>query len=414
MSSLWLSFVVLMVLLGLVGFLWFWWATPRDQVPPHFTSDDLRRLEVQDRLRQTSYQILTALALGATFLATVFQFSATTRQWSADFELKSAQERLTQYTEAIKGINPAGQPTGNVASITSLQLLAVQDPPRFHRQVSEVLTQFIADRQSLNGMVDSAECEGRSNPPTDATVWTPRNEAPAALGVAMKAVGHPNFAAHRLNYSTDYCQANRQTVDRGPLVLEHMSLDNLDLSGRDFSCAKMSQSHFHRTSFAGADLRKADLRGTQLADFDTPGFPGDQDIGHKLYISEDLGGPPEWKKYRCWVTDFRYAKLNGADFEGAIIAGADFGNADLTGVNFCRADISRVNFTGAIVTAKQLSEACVGASYNPADFPAGSPAPYVEEAQPFGIEHLGKDFRVPRCAQGKVCKYDNARKQSSR
>ena len=64
--------VVLAVLLSLAVFFWIWWVAPKDQVPPHLTELELRRLEVQDRLRQTNYQILTALGLGATFIATVF------------------------------------------------------------------------------------------------------------------------------------------------------------------------------------------------------------------------------------------------------------------------------------------------------------------------------------------------------
>ena len=127
MLSLVLSLAGFAVVVVIVVFVWFWWAAPRDQVPPHLNANELRRLEVQDRLRQTNYQVLTALGLGATFLATIFQFSITTRQWAADYKLKSAQERLTQYTEAIKaiGTNNSGS---HVAGITTLQLLGVQDP----------------------------------------------------------------------------------------------------------------------------------------------------------------------------------------------------------------------------------------------------------------------------------------------
>jgi hypothetical protein len=399
--SVLLGVIAFIIFIALVAFLWFWWAAPRDQVPPHFAETDLRRLEVQDRLRQTNYQILTATALGATFLATMVQFGTTTRQWAADYELKSAQERLTQYTEAIKTFGKDSSLITNIAGITTLQLLGVQDPARFHQQVSEVLTQFISDQQPGNQMTASIQCEDHlvSNKqlPYD------RDEAPPALKVAMKAVGHPQFAAHRLNYSTDKCDPAKQSIDRGPLWLEHMKLDNLDLSGRDFSCAKMSQSQFHRTSFAGADLRGADLRGVQLADFSTPGFPA-KTIGNRLYLKEADGGPLEWQRYRCWTTDFRYAKLQEANFEGAILAGADFLEAELSGTNFCRADLSRVNFSGAKgLTAKMLADACVGPSIDLANPKTNPELTVIEESQPFGIEVFGKDFRVKRCVSTKSC-----------
>jgi hypothetical protein len=401
--SVLLSVVAALVFIGLIGFLWFWWAAPRDQVPPHFTETDLRRLEVQDRLRQTNYQVLTAAALGATFLATMVQFGTTTRQWAADYELKLGQERLTQYTETMKTIgNGASKTTQLQLGIANLQLLAIQDPARFHQQASEVFTQLTVDNHTDNHLTPSLQCEDHVIPNRDPPPYD-RDEAPDALKAAMKALGHPQFAAYRLNYSVDKCDQAEQTFDHAPLFLEHMSLDNLDLSGRDFSCSKMSQSRFHRTSFAGADLRGADLRGTQLADFSTPGFPADKYKG-KFYSSEADGGPLEWQRYRCWVADFRYAKLQDATFEGAYVAGADFSNADLSGADFCRADVSRANFSGAKgLKPEMLADACVGTSIDLANPNTDPNKKVIPEDQPFGIAVLGKDFQVKRCLSTKVC-----------
>jgi hypothetical protein len=106
-----------------------------------------------------------------------------------------------------------------------------------------------------------------------------------------------------------------------------------------------------------------------------------------LYTPE---GPPPWARYRCWVTDFRYADLTRANFAGTALAGADFEGADLTHANFCRADVSRANFRGAKGLSREMLEtACVGGSE---DAPPGSPQEVVEDAQPFGL-----DFKIPRC-----------------
>src|SRR6202040_1344236 len=91
--------------------IWFWWVVPRHQVPPHFTETDFRRLEVQDRIRQTNYQVLTALGLGATFLTTLFQFVVSSQHWSSEFESKTAQERTAQYVEAVKQIDQGAAPS---------------------------------------------------------------------------------------------------------------------------------------------------------------------------------------------------------------------------------------------------------------------------------------------------------------
>jgi hypothetical protein len=416
-----LSLVAFFVFMGLAVFLWFWWAVPRSQVPPHFTEQELRRLEVQDRLRQTSYQLLTAAGLAGTFLATLVQFGLATRQWSADFELKNTQEQLTQYAEAIKTIN--GKDASNsaqIAGLTSLQLLGARGPGQFHRLASEVLIAFIAENHAKNVMEPSIECEDVTGRFPDSSTPTPkplpaipapkplpeRGEAPQALKVAVQGISDPEFAGHRLNYADDKCDPARESVERSVLVLEHMNLGNLNLSGRDFSCAKMSNSKFHRSAFFGADLRGADMRGVHLEDFATPGFPA-ATIGNKLYLKEADGGPAEWQRYRCWTTDFRSAKLNNADFEGAILSGADLRGADVSGANFCRADLSRVNFTGAKgLTKEKLSDACVGNSYDAA---GSDPGPSLE-AQPTGLDVLGKDFRVPRCRSNKVCSYDKGKR----
>ena len=403
--SMLLGLGAFIIFLPLIAVLWLLRAARRAQVPLHSTEINLRRLEVQDRLRQTNYQLLTAAyqllaatALGATFLATMVQFGTTTRQWAADYELKSAQERLTQYTEAIKTIGKESPPTAQISGITTLQLLGVQDPERFHHRVSEVLTQFIADLHSDNKMTPSSWCEDDSisSPPYDL------NQAPPALKAAMKAIGHPQFAAHRLNYSVDKCNPDKQTIDRGPISLENMKLDNLDLSGRDFSCAKMLQSQFRRNGFFKADLRGADLRRIDVGDSSTPGFPT-ATMGNKIHKEAD-GGPLKRRAYRCWITDFRYAKLQDANLVEAKFGGADFRGADFSGAKICGADLSRVDFSGAKgLSAEMLADACVGSRKDKDAMKADPRLAVDEENQPVGIEIFGEKFRIPRCAFDKSC-----------
>lgn len=397
---------IIFLFLALVAFLWYRRAGRSAQVPLHSTEINLRRLEVQDRLRQTNYQALTAFyqvvaaaALVATFVATIYQFSTTTRQWAAEYELKAAQERLTQYTEAIKTIGKESSLTAQISGITTLQLLGVQDPERFHHRISEVLTQFIADLYSENNMTPSSWCEDDSisSPPYDL------DQAPPALKAAVKAIGHPHFAAHRLNYSVDKCDPERQSIDRGPISLENMKLDNLDLSGRDFSCAKMLQSQFRRNDFLNADLRGADLRRIDVADSSTPGFSA-ATRGKKIHDELD-GGPLKRRAYRCWITDFRHAKLQDANLVEAKLAGADFRWADFSGAKLCGADLSRANVSASKgLSAEMLADACAGPRIEKKEIEADARLAVVEEDQPVGIEIFGKDFRIPRCTSDKKCR----------
>src|SRR5450756_3215771 len=105
MTSVVLVFAVFVILILLAVFFWFWWVGPRDQVPPHLTEQELRRLEVHDRIRQTNYQVLTALGLGATFLTTLFQFLVSGQHWTTEFESKAYQERTAQFVEAVRQLD---------------------------------------------------------------------------------------------------------------------------------------------------------------------------------------------------------------------------------------------------------------------------------------------------------------------
>jgi uncharacterized protein YjbI with pentapeptide repeats len=373
---------VLVVLFALAAFVWFWWLAPRDQVPPHLTELELRRLEVEDRLRQTNYQILTALGLGATFIATVVQLSISGRQWSQDFQLRTVQERLGRYADALKALSEEGAPA-KIAGIGSLFNLALQDPAAYHFQVNDVLSALVRHRTRTSQMSDSVECDGDAS----FKLTYPRSEALPEVQAAMTALGNRQFALYRDKFSSGACESwSDHATNLTTLRLDHRYLDELDLSAGDFSCAGLSQSQLHRVSFSKATLRGTDFRGARIADFETPHFPEDE-IGKTLY-----GGQPTWKRYRCWVTDFRGADLTNANFEGAAVAGADFRGADLTRANFCRADVSRANFDGAKgLKATMLKDACVGDSN-------GQPPKAV--AQPFGVEKvLEPNFLIPRCPQ---------------
>ena len=66
----------------LVGFFAFaWWQSPRARVLPHLSEVELKQLETEDRLRQTTYQVLAGVALVFTFCLTVIQATTSYQQW---------------------------------------------------------------------------------------------------------------------------------------------------------------------------------------------------------------------------------------------------------------------------------------------------------------------------------------------
>src|SRR5262249_4185930 len=99
MSMIFLT--ILIVVSAVVGaFFWAWSSVPSNRVPPHLSGDDLKRLETEDRLRQTSYQVLAGIALVFTFLLTVYQAIISYNQWNSDYALRMRQAEVTHLAEA--------------------------------------------------------------------------------------------------------------------------------------------------------------------------------------------------------------------------------------------------------------------------------------------------------------------------
>jgi uncharacterized protein YjbI with pentapeptide repeats len=407
-----LVFAVFLILILLSVFFWFWWVGPRDQVPPHLAEAELRRLEVQDRIRQTNYQVLAALGLGATFLTTLFQFLVASQHWSSEFESKAAQERTAQYIEAVKQIDQGTAPSSrkarapatsdssaaSVAAVRTLYLLGTQYPDDYHHHAHTILSSFVLSKTLGKHVLEkSRECrndfglsgiafgellkqEEKDGVPQD------REEALPSVQSAMIALGDVKFSKFRLHDDGKKCRS--ASAPGYKLKLEHAILDNLDLSGQDLSCSLMSQSKLRRVSLNRANLSYSDLRGARFADFDIPETPAAiGTIRDRLYHRE---GPPEWKRYRCWASDLRGANLSHAILEGAQLAGADLTDADLTGANLCRTDVSRVNFARTKgLTMEMLQDACAGK-------PESDERTYAE-AQPTGHNFPA----VQRCSQYK-------------
>jgi len=292
-----LVFSVFLILVVLAVFFWFWWVGPQDQVPPHLAEADLRRLEVQDRIRQTNYQVLAALGLGATFLTTLFQFLVSSQHWSSEFESKAAQERTAQYVEAVKQIDQgapsslggARPPATNessaasVAAVRTLYLLGTQYPDDYHDQAHTILSSYVRSktlgkhvlrksRECRNGfgLTDAAFGELQKQEEKDGTPQD-REEGLAGVQSAMSALGDTKFSKFRLHNDGKGCRSAR--APGNALKLERAILDNLDLGQLDLSCASMSHSKLRRVSLKGANLSYTDLRNARFADFDIPGTP---------------------------------------------------------------------------------------------------------------------------------------------
>jgi hypothetical protein len=362
------------VVLSLAVFFWFWWSAPRNSVPIHSSPDELRRLEVQDRLRQTNYQVLTAVGLAATFIISLAQFFETRTHWEADFRSKAEQDRLSTFMNAVKLIKDdsanSTESSTTEAGVRTLGSLGINDPSARISQATEILSNFVINQTRSNeqALGLSVECSDRTWTGTQdlpKSLPQTRPEANSAVQAAMRTLGDKKMSAYRRHQTGAKCTGLASSNPQ--LRLEHASLDNLDLSGTDLSCSMLSQAKFRRVSLNGANLAFSDLRGARFADYDIQNSPSQRAdsksiiSGKLLYSKEWEGGPPEWEVYRCWVSDLRYANLTGSQLEGTALDGADLREATFTGARFSKTDLSRANLTGAYgLTIEMLKHSCAG------------------------------------------------------
>jgi Pentapeptide repeats (8 copies) len=415
--------VSLLVVIFLALFFWFWSAAPRSSVPIHSTPDELRRLEVQDRLRQTSYQVLTAVGLAATFLISMAQFLDSRNHWEADYKTKAEQDMLATFMNAVKLIkddssSESAEGAGTNAGVGTLGALAVQDASSRVVQATHILSGFVTaqtrDTNNLLGLSEECKDPWSGSDSKTSARWDTRPEANTAVQTAMRALGDKTMAAYR-----PHQQGNRCVKPASPspqLRIEHAGLDALDLSGLDLSCSMLSQSRFRRASLNGANLAFSDLRGARFADYEIPDSPSHRSDGKSaisginLFKGEADGGPPEWRVYRCWIADLRYARLINSQLDGTAFTGADLRKADFTGANFHKTDLSRANLMDAYgINRDMLKHSCAGIARK---------GRVDVNAQPVGLETLGsgldKSARLTPCLIDESASFDPSGKDLAR
>ena len=232
--SMILGTILLVVIFAAGSFFWAWWAVPKDRVPPHLTKDDLSRLETEDRLRQTSYQMLAGGALVFTFCLTVYQSATSYSQWTSDYALRTRQAEITHLSEALKALSLEKNPAARVAGYYSMRQLVLQYPEEA-LLTTGVLTHSVRaianERDPYSRAGASVECGG---------VDEPARIRPGGCG-RRSAGGHEypggsKLATHRLTrFNGKACFLAKGSTSTSTINLSHLALDNLDLNGADFS-----------------------------------------------------------------------------------------------------------------------------------------------------------------------------------
>ncbi|MGM4927359.1 pentapeptide repeat-containing protein [Tardiphaga sp. 619_E2_N8_5] len=371
-SQILIVLIALLIIVGLLAYFWAWQRAPQAQVPIHLSAKELKVIEVQDQLRKTQIQIPFVLAIIATFILVVTQFGISSRQWTNDFELRTAQAQLGLLSEAIQSLT-SPQVERSVSGAYSLEQLAALDPDKHLRRVDQILASSIRSKTTKDILRASVECDGRYDGRPKH-----REEVAEDIQAAIDVIGNPNFSQYfSENYSSaqktcvwGFSMAKQARLARRP-NFNHLYMDDISFAASDRSCGRFSGTFLRRTSFEGSKAEGADFRASI---FNNRATGLDAALSIEREGLEKRGKPfnaahwvhaeiyNQWKRYRCWSVFFFNATLTGAKFNHAHLAGAVFQNAHLKDADFGGADVSLADFRGTAkrgFTKEQLQAACI-------------------------------------------------------
>jgi uncharacterized protein YjbI with pentapeptide repeats len=365
--------IAIIIILALVGYFWAWHKIPQAQVPIHLSPNELKVLEVQDQLRKTQIQIPFVIAIVATFILVVIQLGVSSRQWSSDFQLRTGQMQLGQFSDAIQSLT-SSEPERRVAGVYALEYLIGLDPAKYIRRVDEILATSVRSRTGVELLRVSVECNGQGHDRPKH-----REEPPEDVQAALNVLGNKSYSNY---FAENYDSRERKCVWRSEGGAKethvanrpnftHRYLDNVKMSSSNLVCGKFSASFLRRASFEWSDARGADFsaavfegEGTGLKVALTNAEKEHADRKEPFHAASWIHTTNynQWKRYRCWSAYFANATLDGANFQDAHLAGAVFQNASLKDSNFQNANISLADFRDTKrygLSKNQLKAGCI-------------------------------------------------------
>ena len=246
--------------------------------------------ELENGARGTLVQIFGGVALILTFVATWVQIADTREASEQTLELTQSQQQSERYTTAVAQL---GSPRLEIrlGGIYALQQVA-RESPRLQQPVAELMMAYLKRNHSVRqrnrkrfarvrlfneaanaGVVVATACDTR--------LVRPEPDAQAAMS-ALYAVPRDARGAFDLS-GVDLAGIRLVDPDFSGVEMREAWLVEADLLGADFEDARLDGSDFRRTCLRGADMSRAhlhegpaggaDLRGADLSEFTSEGYP---------------------------------------------------------------------------------------------------------------------------------------------
>lgn len=303
----------------------------KNNLPAAYAAQE-KLIELRSKVRQPVLQFIGGATAVVAFIVTLQQIRQnedTFKKAKADLFAKSLATLL----------DSKSQLNSRAEAMYLLSYVARSEPP-YHRSVFDALSNHVVT-------LSAEACKAASS---KATAFRKEPQ----IQIAMRILGERN-------------PSHDPTGKR--FNVEHACLTEIDLRDEyrvvvGLRNARLSNANMLRSDFTRADLRGTEMKGIIASDYLNPKWDAKKALdlhpGEKGDVRSNRKRLNGYER-RQLITHFVDADLTGADFGGAELAGADFSGATLANASFQNANISRANFNGAQkLTAKQLSEACVG------------------------------------------------------
>ena len=235
-------------------------------------------------------QIFGGVALILTFVATWVQIADTREASEQTLELTQSQQQSERYTTAVAQL---GSPRLEIrlGGIYALQQVA-RESPRLQQPVAELMMAYLKRNHPVRQrnrkrfarvrlFNEAANAGVVVATARDTRLVRPEPDAQAAMS-ALFAVPRDARGAFDLS-GVDLAGIRLVDPDFSGVEMREAWLVEADLQGADFEDARLDGSDFRRTCLRGADMSRAhlhegpaggaDLRGADLSEFTSEGYP---------------------------------------------------------------------------------------------------------------------------------------------
>jgi uncharacterized protein YjbI with pentapeptide repeats len=210
----------------------------------------------------------------------------------------------------------------------------------------------------------------------------------------------------KIRAQVSFAGADLREADLSGMNLSGIDLSEADMMDANLEGANLSFTNLSFTNLWGAKLNKANLREVNLQRADLRWAElNEANLRAADLLYADLTSA------QLRMADLRGAKLKWADIKGAFLNGADLSQTDLFRADFKRAQLEKVNLSESIMTYAVLSEAnlsesiMIGTDLNNLIISEKEWLSLLDQWQVTGAKEIQKEYKIVEAYSFEGSKY---------